>query len=109
MAKKGKGAPGASKKTEQKKKVKQIEDRTFGLKNKNKSKKVQEFVKSVTNSVNNSGDRKQRMEDEKRKKLKEEQKARKKAMKEEADALFSEGEFSLTMKHFFPWCLVLVR
>lgn len=98
MAKKGKGAAGSSKKTEQKKKVQQIEDRTFGLKNKNKSKKVQQFVKSVTNSVNNSGDRKQRMEDEKRKKLKEQQKARKKAMKEEADALFNEALGALSKK-----------
>jgi hypothetical protein len=33
---------GASKKTEQKKKQQAIEDKTFGLKNKNKSKKVQQ-------------------------------------------------------------------
>lgn len=35
-----------SKKTVQKKQEKVIEDRTFGLKNKNKSKKVQEFISS---------------------------------------------------------------
>lgn len=40
MAKKKDGGAGASKKTEQKKKKQVIEDKTFGLKNKNKSKKV---------------------------------------------------------------------
>ena len=92
---KGKKAkqPATSKKAEQKKKNQQIEDRTFGLKNKNKSKKVQSYVRSVTNSVNNTGDRKLRAEEERRKKLKAEQKARKQAMKEEANALFNEGEF----------------
>ena len=85
--------PATSKKSEQKKKNQQIEDRTFGLKNKNKSKKVQSYVKSVANSVNNTGDRKLRAEEERRKKQKAEQKARKKAMKDEANALFNEGEF----------------
>jgi len=95
---KAKKQPGASKKTEQKKKTQQIEDRTFGLKNKNKSKKVQVFVKSVTNSVNNSGDRKQRQEEERRKKKKSDQKSRKKAMKEEANALFNEALGALNKK-----------
>ena len=84
--------PAGSKKAEQKKKNQQIEDRTFGLKNKNKSKKVQSYVKSVTNSVNNTGDRKLRAEEERRKKQKADQKLRKKAMKDEANALFNEGE-----------------
>lgn len=101
MAKKGNKQPATSKKAEQKKKAGQIEDRTFGLKNKNKSKKVQSFVKSVTNSVNNSGDRKQRHEDEKRRRQKDEQKLRKKAMKEEANALFNEGEFGWQKVHLF--------
>ncbi len=91
MAKKKKEQSG-SKKAEQKKKNQQIEDRTFGLKNKNKSKKVQSYVKSVTNSVNNSGDRKQRAEEERRKRAKAEQKLRKQQMKDEANALFNEGE-----------------
>jgi len=46
-AKKGGGAKGASKKTEQKKREKVVEDKTFGLKNKNKSKKVQKYVQQV--------------------------------------------------------------
>ena len=53
--KKKQAADKVSKKAEQKKKKSQIDDRTFGLKNKNKSKKVQGYVQSVTNSVNNSG------------------------------------------------------
>jgi hypothetical protein len=93
MAKKGPKQPSTSKKSEQKKKSQQIEDRTFGLKNKNKSKKVQSYVNSVSNSVNNSGDRKQRHEEDRRRRQKDEQKLRKKAMKEEANALFNEGEF----------------
>lgn len=40
-----------SKKTENKKKEKVVEDLTFGLKNKNKSKVVQQYVKEVTNKV----------------------------------------------------------
>ena len=43
--------PSTSKKTEQKKKQKVLEDKTFGLKNKNKSKKVQQHIESVTKSV----------------------------------------------------------
>lgn len=42
---------GMSKKTENKKKEKHVEDLTFGLKNKNKSKVVQQYVKEVTNKV----------------------------------------------------------
>ncbi len=80
-----------SKKTEQKKKNQLIEDKTFGLKNKNKSKKVQQYVHSVTSNVMNSGDKKQRMLEEQRKKQKAEAKVRKKAMEEEANALFNEG------------------
>lgn len=46
-----------SKKTEQKKKEKIIEDKTFGLKNKNKSKTVQSYVKSVSAQVLNQNQR----------------------------------------------------
>ena len=42
---------GMSKKTENKKKEKVVEDLTFGLKNKNKSKVVQQYVKEVTSKV----------------------------------------------------------
>ena len=40
-----------SAKTENKKKEKVVNDLTFGLKNKNKSKVVQQYVKEVTNKV----------------------------------------------------------
>ena len=39
---------GPSAKTLQKEKQKVVEDKTFGLKNKNKSKAVQQYVKQVT-------------------------------------------------------------
>ena len=40
-----------SNKTTQKKKAKAVEDLTFGLKNKNKSKVVQKYCKEVNNRV----------------------------------------------------------
>lgn len=45
-----KAAPKASK-TEIAKKQKSVEDKTFGLKNKNKSKNVQKYVKSIEQSA----------------------------------------------------------
>jgi len=45
---------GPAKKTELKKAEKVIEDRTFGLKNKNKSKTVQNFIKGVSVQVKQS-------------------------------------------------------
>lgn len=91
-------APGTSKKADQKKKQQTIEDRTFGLKNKNKSKKVQQFVNSVKCSVINGGDRKQRQMEEQRKKQRAEAKLRQKAMKDEANALFNEALGALNKK-----------
>lgn len=49
------GQQKVSKKAEQKENQKIIEDKTFGLKNKNKSKKVQQYVKSVQQQVENRG------------------------------------------------------
>lgn len=46
-----KSKDGPSKKTEAKKKDKVIEDKTFGLKNKNKSKAVQKYVKSFKSTI----------------------------------------------------------
>lgn len=48
---KGKSS-GDSKKTEKKKQEKVIEDRTFGLKNKNKSKTVQKYIIPPLNLIN---------------------------------------------------------
>jgi hypothetical protein len=50
---------GESKKTLQKEKAKILEDKTFGLKNKNKSSKVQKFIKSVETTVDSAQKRKE--------------------------------------------------
>lgn len=69
-----------SKKTEQKRLDKVVEDKTFGLKNKNKSKTVQNYVKSVSAQVKGTvgkGGESKRIADEfaeKEKKKKEEEK-----------------------------------
>lgn len=52
----GSGGNGISKKAKKEKEKKAIEDSTFGLKNKNKSKKVQQFITRVEKSVKHSGD-----------------------------------------------------
>jgi hypothetical protein len=83
---------------DQKKKAKILEDKTFGLKNKNKSKKVQAHIQSVTKSVMNSGDAKQRKMDEERKRARIRQKEAKKAMEEERNALFSEALLNVQKK-----------
>ena len=49
---------GPSNKTIEKEKKKIAEDKTFGLKNKNKSKVVQNYVKQVTNQVMDGGNKK---------------------------------------------------
>ena len=97
MAKK-KGGDATSKKAEQKKKKQILEDKTFGLKNKSKSKKVQQHVAAVEKSVMNSGDPKLRKQEEQRKKIKADAKMRKKAMKEEQDALFGEALLAVVKK-----------
>lgn len=61
----GKGNKGPSKKTEAKKKEKVVEDKTFGLKNKNKSTKVQAYIKNVHNNVfNEKGGESKKIEDQ---------------------------------------------
>lgn len=96
--KKKAGGDVASKKTVQKKKQQSIEDKTFGLKNKNKSKKVMQLVKSVERNVMNSGDPAVRKLEEQRKKAKEEMKLRKKLAKDEQDALFGEALLAVQKK-----------
>ncbi len=87
-----------SKKAEQKKKNKIVEDKTFGLKNKNKSAKVKAHIQSVTKNVMNSGDPKERKLQEERKRQKANAKARKKAMEEERNALFGEALLAVKKK-----------
>jgi len=48
---------GPGKKAENKEKAKILDDKTFGLKNKNKSKAVKEFVKQVTAQVLHGADK----------------------------------------------------
>jgi hypothetical protein len=97
MAKKT-AAQEASKKSIQKKKQGLIEDKTFGLKNKNKSKKVQQQIASVERNVMNSGDPKQRKLEEQRQKAKIERKAALKQAKEEQDALFGAALLAVQKK-----------
>lgn len=87
-----------SKKSQQKKKERLIDDKTFGLKNKNKSKKVQAAISSYKKSVEGGGDAKQRRLDEQRKKAKADAKARKKAAQDERDALFGEALLAVSKK-----------
>lgn len=68
--------PPKSKKNIEKAKDKKIEDKTFGLKNKNKSAKVQKYVEQVTQQTKSSGNKKEMMAAERRK---QEQEAQKKA------------------------------
>jgi hypothetical protein len=98
MPPKKKSGGDVSKKTVQKKKQQAIEDKTFGLKNKNKSKKIQQFVQSVERNVMNSGDPQQRKAEEARKKAREEAKVRKKLLKDEQDALFGEALLAVQKK-----------
>jgi len=77
--------PKDSKKTVDKEKKKIIEDKTFGLKNKNKSKKVEAYVKSVTSQVNNRRDDMKAAELARQKK---EEKERAEAAKKELLELF---------------------
>jgi hypothetical protein len=94
MAKKG----GASKKNEQKKKSKLVDDKTFGLKNKNKSAKVKAHVQSISRNIMNSGDPKERKLQDDRKRQKANAKARKKAMEDERNALFGEALMAVKKK-----------
>lgn len=96
--KKSKKANDASKKNVQKKKDRQVDDKTFGLKNKNKSKKVQGFIQSVQKSVQNSGDPKQRKADENKKMARAANKAKKKAVEDERNALFGEALLAVKKK-----------
>lgn len=97
--KKKKGGDAQSKKALQKKKEKLIEDKTFGMKNKNKSKKVQQHIASITKSINDcGGNPKMRKMEEQRRKVKAEQKARKKAMEDERNALFGEALLAVKKK-----------
>jgi hypothetical protein len=88
-----------SKKALQKKKEKLLEDKTFGLKNKNKSAKVQQFVQSTTKAIQNSGtDAQTRAREHALKEEKAAKKAYKKAKEAEQAALFGEALLAVSKK-----------
>lgn len=88
-----------SKKAAQKKKDKLLEDKTFGLKNKNKSAKVQQYVKSTEKSIMNMGtDAQSRAREHKLKEEKMAHKALKKAKAAEEAALFGEALLAVNRK-----------
>ena len=70
------GAEDMSKKNNAAKSEKMVVDKTFGMKNKNKSKKVQKFIAQVNHSASN------RLVDKKQEKKKDEAKSRKQAKKD---------------------------
>mmetsp|Transcript_23855 Transcript_23855/g.51541 ORF Transcript_23855/g.51541 Transcript_23855/m.51541 type:complete len:290 (-) Transcript_23855:201-1070(-) len=72
-----------SKKNAQKKKERAIDDKTFGLKNKNKSTKVKALVQGVERGINNSGNDAQTRRQEQ---LKKQDKLAKKSLKKSKDA-----------------------
>lgn len=97
--KKKKAQEAASKKALQKKQAKLIEDKTFGLKNKNKSSKVKAYVQSTEKSIMNAGtDARSRHLDEQKKQQKAARKAMKKAQDAEQAALFSSALLAVSKK-----------
>ncbi|KAJ3414346.1 hypothetical protein HDV05_006714 [Chytridiales sp. JEL 0842] len=80
--------PKVSKKNEAKAKAKVVEDKTFGLKNKNKSAKVNKYVQQVQSQVNASGNPKLKKEAEDRKAAQAAKKAAEEAKKAELAELF---------------------
>ncbi|KAG5510726.1 hypothetical protein GH5_06949 [Leishmania sp. Ghana 2012 LV757] len=84
-------------KAEQKKKEKIVEDKTFGLKNKNRSAKVQAYVQQVRQSVDqrNPQDRKSQAELAARRAAKEEKRAR----EAELAKLFNDVDHQQRKKH----------
>ncbi|KAJ1919119.1 Translation machinery-associated protein 46 [Mycoemilia scoparia] len=79
---------GQSSKTEQKAKKKVVEDKTFGLKNKNKSAKVNRYVQQVEAQVMNGGKSKAKKAEEDKKQAVLSKKEAKKKMDEELADLF---------------------
>ncbi|KAJ2750163.1 Translation machinery-associated protein 46, partial [Coemansia nantahalensis] len=77
-----------SKKTEDKQKKKVIEDKTFGLKNKNKSAKVAKYVQQVEKQVMDSGNRKAQKDAADRKAAQAEKRETERKKQEELAELF---------------------
>ena len=79
--------PKASSKSENKAKAKIIEDKTFGLKNKNKSAKVGKYVQQIEKQVQSGGNAKAAKSAEELARLKREQKKAEEARAAELAAL----------------------
>ncbi|CAG8471682.1 9666_t:CDS:2 [Cetraspora pellucida] len=77
-----------SEKSKQKEKQKIVEDKTFGLKNKKKSAKVQQQIKQIQNQVMTAGNRKVQKEKEAEKQALADKKAAEQKKKEELAELF---------------------
>ncbi|RIB01506.1 hypothetical protein C2G38_1992815 [Gigaspora rosea] len=77
-----------SEKSKQKEKQKIVEDKTFGLKNKKKSAKVQQQIKQIQNQVMSAGNRKVQKEKEAEKQALADKKAAEQKKKEELAELF---------------------
>lgn len=74
---------GTSKSTENKQKQKTIEDKTFGLKNKNRSTKVNKYVQQVKDQVMTAGNKKtQKVEEERKRQMELKKKAEEDKKKE---------------------------
>lgn len=88
--------PPKSKKAAAEKKAKIIDDKTFGLKNKNRSTKVQNFVQSVSKNVGsgNPNERKQQQVNEEKRAAKE----AKRIFEEELNTLFTDADREKTKK-----------
>lgn len=82
----GEKAKKAARREQEKKKDKIVEDKTFGLKNKNKSKVVQKFVQNVQKQVKGSDAQKEQLRQEKK-----QQKLLRIQQEQELKALFSEA------------------
>ncbi|KAI8903301.1 hypothetical protein EDD86DRAFT_215066 [Gorgonomyces haynaldii] len=78
------------KKQQQKAKEKAIEDKTFGLKNKNRSTKVKQFVNQVQQNIKNSGSREEKLA-QKQKEEKAKQKLLEEQRKKEMQELFKQA------------------
>ena len=76
-----------------------LEDKTFGLKNKNKSSKVKSYVQSQERSIMNTGtDARSRREDAQKKEAAKARKALRKAKEAEQAALFGEALMAVSKK-----------
>lgn len=87
-----------NKKQDQKKKEKMLEDKTFGLKNKNKSAKVQKYVSQTKSSIMGGISHRERVEKERKKQEKMANKQARKQAEKERNALFNDALLAVNKK-----------